>query len=210
MHPLAKKVAIQNKRLAEIGSTDELTGLANRRQGLVAAGRALASHQRNGRPATLVVIDIDQFKDINDRFGHPAGDQVLRDVAILLSQRSRVTDTPAGYGGDEFLLVLPDSDLSGATEMAQRIREHLAAASFNAVPGLRCTVSLGAAEAYWDMADVEGWIQQADAALFRAKAAGRDCLVCAPKFGPEFDGLASGRVVDTRLRDEGGPYRVSM
>jgi len=209
MHALVKKVAVQNTRLAEIGSTDELTGLANRRQGLVAAGRALASHQRNGRPATLVVIDIDRFKDINDRFGHPAGDQVLREVAMLLSQRSRETDTPARYGGDEFLLVLPDSDLSGATEMAQRIREHLAVATFNAAPGLRCTVSLGAAEAYWDMVDVEDWVQQADAALFRAKAGGRDCLVCAPKFGPEFDGLASGRIVETQLQDEVGPCRVS-
>jgi diguanylate cyclase len=209
MHTLTRKVTKQNTRLAQMSSTDELTGLANRRQGLIAIEHALAGHRRNRRPATIVVIDIDRFKDTNDRFGHPAGDQVLRDVATMLRQCSRTNDTPARYGGDEFLLVLPDSDLSGATRITQRIREHLAAATFEAAPGLRCTVSFGAAEAYSDMADVEDWMQQADAALYRAKATGRDCLVCAPKIGPEFDALAHGCTVDTRFRDKPWRRRVS-
>ena len=209
MYMLTRKVAKQNTRLAQISSTDELTGLANRRQGVVAAELALAGHRRTRRPAALVVIDIDRFKDTNDRFGHPAGDQVLRDVATMLRQCSRTTDTPARYGGDEFLLVLPDSNLSGATKMTQRIRELLAAATFDAAPGLRCTVSFGAAEAYSDMADVEDWIQQADAALYRAKATGRDCLVCAPKIGPEFDAVEHGCAVDTRFRDKPWRRRVA-
>jgi len=209
MYMLTRKVAKQNARLAQISSTDELTGLSNRRQGVVAAEHALAGHRRTRRPAALVVIDIDRFKDTNDRFGHPAGDQVLREVATMLRQCSRTTDTPARYGGDEFLLVLPDSDLSGATKMTQRIREHLAAATFDAAPGLRCTVSFGAAEAYSDMADVEDWIQQADAALYRAKATGRDCLVCAPKIGPEFDAVEHGCAVDTRFRDKPWRRRVA-
>jgi diguanylate cyclase len=204
MHTLTTKVAKQNSRLTQMSSTDELTGLANRRQGLVAAEFALAGHRRSGRPAAIIVIDIDRFKETNDRFGHPAGDRVLRDVAIMLRQCSRATDTPARYGGDEFLLVLPDSDLLAATRMTQRIREALAAA-----PGPRCTVSFGAAEAYSDMADVEDWIQQADAALYRAKATGRDCLACAPKPGPEFDALAHGCAVDTRHRDKPWRRRVS-
>ncbi len=196
MHDLTNKVAEQNTRLVRISTTDELTGLANRRQGLVAAERALAGHRRTGRPAALIVIDIDGFKQINDRFGHPAGDQVLRELATMLRHCSRVTDTPARYGGDEFLLVLPESDLAGAAMMAQRIREHLAAKEFAAAPGLRCTASLGAAQAYLDMVDVEDWIQQADAALYRAKANGRDCMVCAPTIGPEFHGTSAGDTAD--------------
>ena len=206
MYALANKVAKQNRQLAQLSYTDELTGLANRRQGFAAAEHALASHRRNGRPAVLVVIDIDRFKDANDRYGHPAGDQVLRDLATMLRQCSRATDTPARYAGDEFLLVLPDTDLQGATELAQRIREHLAAATFEQVPGLRCTVSLGAAEAYGDMADVEDWIQQADAALYLAKANGRDCLVSAPRIDsacrPDLDGLAHERADDAPYKEK--------
>jgi diguanylate cyclase len=181
MHGLANKVTQQNRWLVQISSTDELTGLSNRRQGLIAAEQALAHHRRHGAAAVLVVLDIDRFKEVNDRFGHPAGDQVLRHVARTLRECSRVTDTPARYAGDEFLLVLPATNLDGAAEMIKRIRAHLAAATFDRAPGLRCTVSLGAAEVYSDMADVEDWIQQADAALYNAKAAGRDRLVCAPK-----------------------------
>jgi diguanylate cyclase len=181
MHMLANKVARQNRRLMEISQTDELTGLANRREGLAAATRELSRHRRNGGPAVLIVLDIDRFKEINDRYGHPAGDEILRAVALLLRKSSRATDTPARYAGDEFLLVLPETDLEGAAEMAKRIREQLAAASFERAPDYHCTVSLGAAEAHDEMADVEDWIQQADAALYRAKAAGRDRMVCAPR-----------------------------
>src|SRR5438309_90925 len=86
-----------------------------------------------------------RYEDPNDRYGHPAGDQILRDFAVMLRQCSRATDTPARYAGDEFLLVLPDTDLEGVAKMAMRIREQLAAAKFEQAPGLRSTVSLGAA-----------------------------------------------------------------
>jgi diguanylate cyclase len=205
MCALASKVVQQNRRLAQLSYTDELTGLPNRRQGFAAAEHALASHRRNGGPAVLVVIDIDRFKDANDRYGHPAGDQILRDFATMLRQCSRVTDTPARYAGDEFLLVLPDTDLQGAAQMAMRIREHVAAAKFEQAPGLRSTVSLGAAEAHGDMADVEDWIQQADAALYQAKANGRDRLVSAPRIGSEHrrdpDGVGA-RTADDALNTE--------
>lgn len=201
MYALANKVAQRNRWLAQLSSTDELTGLANRRQGFAAAEHALARHRRNGAPAVLVVLDIDRFKEANDRYGHPAGDQILRHVATMLRQCSRATDTPARYAGDEFLLVLPETDLQGAAEMAQRIREHLAGTVFEKAPGLRCTVSLGAAEVYGDMADVEDWIQQADTALYRAKATGRDRLVNAPRIGSvhrgDLDGPVHGRADDT-------------
>lgn len=180
MHRLARKVADQNRWLARVSSTDELTGLANRRQGLAAAGQALARFRRFGGSAVLIVLDIDHFKEINDRHGHPAGDRVLRHVAKTLLENTRVTDTVARYAGDEFLLVLPDTSLEGADELAKRIRARFVEA-FAPFPGVNCTVSLGAAEAYADMADVEDWIQQADTALYRAKEGGRDRLVTAPK-----------------------------
>ena len=180
MHGMSRKVARQNQWLTRISTTDELTGLANRRQGLAAAEQALARHRRQGGAAVLVVLDVDRFKHVNDRYGHPAGDQILRRVAATLRQCCRVTDTPARYAGDEFVLVLPDTTMQGAIEMTKRFRECLAAEVFEQAPGLHCTVSLGAAEAHAEMADVEDWIQQADAALYNAKTGGRDRLVSAP------------------------------
>lgn len=180
MHGMSRKVAQQNRWLIRISTTDELTGLANRRQGFSAAEQALARHRRHGGAAVLVVLDVDRFKQVNDRYGHPAGDQILRRVATTLRQCCRVTDTPARYAGDEFVLVLPDTTMQGAIEMTNRFRQCLAAEVFECAPGLRCTVSLGAAEAHAEMADVEDWVQQADAALYNAKTGGRDRLVSAP------------------------------
>jgi diguanylate cyclase len=180
MHRLGRRIADQNRWLAKVSTTDELTGLANRRQGLAAAAQALARFRRHGGHAVLMVVDIDRFKEINDRHGHPAGDLVLRHVAKVLVENIRTTDTAARYAGDEFLLVLPDTDLDGASEMARRIRGCFSEA-FAQVPGAKCSVSLGAAEVYEDMVDVEDWIQQADAALYRAKEGGRDRLVTAPR-----------------------------
>jgi diguanylate cyclase len=181
LHGLGQKVAQQNRWLAQVSATDELTGLANRRQGLFAAEQALAFQKRHGGAAVLLVLDIDHFKQVNDRYGHPAGDEVLRHVAHTLRACTRVTDTPARYAGDEFLLVLPATTLEGAAEIAKRIGGELAEAMFERAPGLQCTLSLGAAEAHVEMVDVEDWIQQADAALYRAKEAGRDRLVAAPR-----------------------------
>lgn len=182
-HGLATTVWRQNRWLSQLSSTDELTGLANRRQGMAAAEQALARHRRHGLAAVLVVLDIDRFKAVNDRYGHPVGDQILRQVAATLRRCTRITDTPARYAGDEFLLVLPETDLAGVKELARRIRAELGATIFERAPDLSCTVSLGAAEADRDMADVEDWIQKADAALYDAKATGRDRLVSAPTVG---------------------------
>lgn len=180
MYDLSRRIAQQNRWLTELSTTDELTGLANRRQGLAAATQAFARHLRTGGPAVLVAVDIDRFKLVNDRYGHPAGDEILRRVATTLRGCCRVTDTPARFAGDEFVLVLPDTNLEGAAELTRRFRECLAVEAFERAPGLRCTVSFGAAEAHREMADVEDWIQQADAALYNAKTSGRDRLVSAP------------------------------
>lgn len=177
-YSLASKLARQNRRLDELGRTDGLTGLANRRQCLALAEGELTRHHRSGRPAVLVILDIDRFKGINDRYGHPIGDEVLRTVATILRESCRKSDTVARYGGDEFLMILPDTDLSGAEEAARRVRARLECVAFKRAANLRCTVSLGAAEAS-AQADIDAWIQQADAALYRAKLAGRDRFVAA-------------------------------
>jgi len=178
-YALANKLAQQNRRLDELGRTDSLTGLANRRQGFELAQTELARYRRTGRPAVLVVLDIDRFKDINDRYGHLAGDEVICAVAETLRGSCRAVDVVARYGGDEFLLVFPETDLRGAGVAAKRIRRRLEMHAFENAPDLRCTLSFGAAEASVETTDVENWIRQADAALYGAKAAGRDCFFTA-------------------------------
>ncbi|MGE5090043.1 MAG: diguanylate cyclase [Candidatus Levyibacteriota bacterium] len=174
---LASELARANRRLDVLGRTDALTGLANRRQGFALAEVELQRFRRSGRPAVLVILDIDHFKNINDRYGHPAGDAVLRAIAEVLRAACRSTDVVARYGGDEFLLVLPELQLPAVEAIAGRIRHRLDAMIVDGAPDAHCTASLGAAEAMIDMSDVEDWVQQADAALYRAKAAGRDRFI---------------------------------
>ena len=176
-YALGRKLARQNQRLDALGRTDGLTGLANRRQGFAQAEKELARYHRTGRPAVLVILDIDRFKEINDRYGHPTGDDVLCAVAETLRECCRAVDVVARYGGDEFLLILPDTELPGAETAAGRIRSRLEARAFGRARGLRCTVSLGAAQANFETTNVDVWIQHADAALYRAKASGRNRFV---------------------------------
>ncbi|MEP7329423.1 MAG: diguanylate cyclase, partial [Betaproteobacteria bacterium] len=171
---LAMRVINQNKRLDELGRTDDLTGLANRRHGLAVAHAELARARETGRPVSLILLDIDHFKCISDAHGHVVGDEVLRGVAHALRGSRRGSDTPLRLGGDEFMLILPDTDLDGAEETAARIRTQIEGLSFARVPTLRCAVSLGAAQVTPRSEDVEGWIQRADLALYAAKARSRD------------------------------------
>ncbi|MCC7326780.1 MAG: diguanylate cyclase [Burkholderiales bacterium] len=178
-YALARKVGQQNRSLAEMGRTDSLTGLANRRKCLEVVQAEYARHSRAGRPATLLMLDVDRFKDINDRFGHPAGDEVLCGVAACLRRCCRSTDTAGRYGGDEFLLVLPETDLAGAQGVAARIRAELETLAFRRAPDLRSTVSIGAAQAQIGAGGVDAWVARADAAMYRAKGEGRDRFAAA-------------------------------
>ena len=157
--------------------TDELTGLANNRRFGEALQRELERAERFGHPLGLVMIDLDDFKEVNDTHGHLQGDAVLREVADVLRSHSRAVDEPARYGGEELAIVLPETDLAGTRLLAERIR---AAVAERAVPHvndgdpLHITASFGIASFPVDGTDRDGLIEAADSALYRAKRGGKN------------------------------------
>ncbi|WP_266168493.1 diguanylate cyclase [Dyella subtropica] len=185
-YALAQRVRQQNRQLDQLNRTDVLTGLCNRSHWLEAADNEWSRYQRNQRPAALIMLDIDGFKLINDRYGHAAGDQLLSDLARLLQRGLREMDTPGRLGGDEFGIVLPETDLERASAVAERIRL-LAENSQPQHSGQRIpwTVSLGVAAVDEGIQDVRAWMHQADLALYRAKSQGRNRVsVASGRGGP--------------------------
>ncbi|HZR37913.1 MAG TPA: diguanylate cyclase [Nevskia sp.] len=171
---LARRVRHQNKLLAELNRTDPLTGLLNRTHWEEQVVNELRRHQRLHRPAALLMLDIDSFKPINDAQGHPAGDEVIRGVAGIIGQCVRDIDIAGRYGGDEFGIVLPETDTPQACAVAERIRHSVQAAALGADGRLHCTVSIGLALVTPNMSGSRDWIDCADQALYRAKTQGRN------------------------------------
>jgi diguanylate cyclase (GGDEF)-like protein len=172
-------VALENARLHRIverqALVDGLTGLANRRHADEALASELARAERLGGPVGLILADVDDFKSVNDRFGHPTGDIVLRDLADALRESVREIDTAARWGGEEFALILPGTDLDGAAQVAERIRATLAEREILSVDGapLHVTASFGVA-ASTPTTTVQELVEAADGSLYRAKHAGKD------------------------------------
>jgi diguanylate cyclase (GGDEF)-like protein len=165
---------LRNLAIAELrAATDSLTGLPNKRAVTDTLKRMLAQASRTLTPMTLVLIDIDHFKDVNDRLGHPIGDQALASVGAALSSALRASDFGGRNGGEEFAVVLPDTDVHGAAATAEKIR--LAIANIE-LPGveLAMTASLGIATYPEHSTSAEGLERLADAALYTAKRAGRN------------------------------------
>ena len=163
-----------NTRLNALASTDYLTGIANRRHFYDIALRELARVAGGGGKASLIMFDLDHFKQINDRFGHGAGDSVINCVVNAVQETVRPMDLFGRFGGEEFLILLPDTSRAIALEVAERVRKK--------VEDMRCehdgrgiyvTVSVGVTE--WNgNADLETLIRRADHALYQAKASGRN------------------------------------
>jgi diguanylate cyclase (GGDEF)-like protein len=172
-------VALDNARLHRIverqALVDGLTGLANRRQCEEALATELARVDRFGGPLAVVVADLDWFKDVNDRYGHPAGDVVLREFANLLRETLRDVDLAGRWGGEEFLLILPGTDLGGGAQVAERIRVALAGRIVLSVDGtpIPVTASFGVA-ATPPATTASELFAAADAAMYEAKKAGRN------------------------------------
>ncbi|MFN4275287.1 MAG: diguanylate cyclase [Ferrovibrio sp.] len=164
------------ERLRRLANTDPLTGLLNRRAFLEAAGRELAVARRYGRKLALVVADIDHFKTVNDRYGHAAGDVAIREVASRLLQVARDTDLVARFGGEEFVVLLMESDIAAGTAYAERVRSMIMAARIpiDGARDIRLTISLGCTVLDAADRDVQDAIDRADGALYKAKSAGRN------------------------------------
>jgi diguanylate cyclase (GGDEF)-like protein len=178
------RTALENasvhKRLQREALTDGLTELPNRRHFEDALADEMARIERYGGCFAVVVADLDDFKQVNDRYGHLAGDDVLRAFAEVMRGNVRDIDTAARYGGEEFALLLPETDLEGAASVADRIRAEFAAREIATFPGavLNVTVSFGVA-AYPDSPTESALFAAADDALYRAKAGGKNQVVVA-------------------------------
>jgi len=158
-----------------LATTDGLTGLYNHHHALELAAAEWRRFQRYYRPLSVLLFDIDQFKLINDTLGHDAGDRAIAHIAGLVKEGKRPTDIAARIGGDEFILVLPETTIEEATAVAERLREKVADSRFGENGAeMAMTISIGAAEARLAMSGIDALIKCADEALYRAKARGRN------------------------------------
>ncbi len=168
-----------NELLKELSNTDPLTQLFNRRYMMEVLDKELQRTARKGSPLSLIIIDIDHFKKVNDLYGHQQGDVVLVNVSNLIKQHLRSYDVAARYGGEEFVAVLPETPLDEAIAVAERIRIAIQQLSFsNKIMTLKLTISLGVASFPMPGLDtVDDIIRVADEALYRAKAEGRNRVI---------------------------------
>lgn len=171
-----RELSLDVERLRRLSETDPLTGLLNRRAFLAAAERQIAYARRYGRNLAVVVADIDHFKQVNDSRGHAVGDTVIRDVAAQLQAAARDTDLVARFGGEEFVMLLMESDITAAVSYAERARLLIQGTRVKAEgqSDVTVTISLGCTVLDVDDRDVQDAIDRADGALYGAKAAGRN------------------------------------
>ncbi|PIU67461.1 MAG: hypothetical protein COS84_04590 [Armatimonadetes bacterium CG07_land_8_20_14_0_80_40_9] len=170
--------AIDNARLYELAITDELTNLYIYRYFRQRLDNEIKRSRRYFFPLALIILDIDHFKRVNDTYGHQCGDFVLKELAKIIKEEVREVDISCRYGGEEFTVILPETDLEGASTLAERLRESVEEHSFLFKKQLlKITISLGVAELSPSLSGIEELINLADIALYQAKEGGRNKVV---------------------------------
>ncbi len=171
---LEQRVSERTRELELLASQDPLTGLCNRRELTRRLGMELSRAQRYSHPMSVLMLDIDDFKALNDRHGHQAGDVVLREVAALLASEGRITDITGRYGGEEFVIIMPETSEEEAANFARRLLEQIRGQAITvAGEPLSVTCSIGVASALSND-DQDQLLNRADQAMYQAKAAGKD------------------------------------
>ena len=175
-----KQLELANKELERLSITDALTGFYNRRHLAELLENEIGRARRYDLELTCMMVDLDDFKKINDTYGHPFGDKVLQTIAGLILHNIRDTDFPFRYGGDEFFVLLPHTDIEQASALATRITGDIKSHAFEPVAGrtVHQNISIGLASfSTGEMASKEELIDRVDIALYRAKEAGRDTII---------------------------------
>jgi len=173
----SKALEEANMRLTYYATTDTLTGLLNRRQFFELSEHEISRSQRNNAPLTVLMLDIDYFKRVNDAYGHAAGDEVLINVANIIKQSMRGQDIPARIGGEEFCILLPETSLNSGVELAERIRINVSKEKikFGEV-GVSISLSAGVSQLYEGETKINDAQMRADGALYKSKNSGRNCV----------------------------------
>jgi diguanylate cyclase (GGDEF)-like protein len=192
---LRTELVRHTQELERLATTDDLTGLWNRRHFLALAEDERLRHVRERRPLTLLIFDIDLFKQVNDRFGHDAGDAVIRHVADICRNELGGSGILARVGGEEFVLLLPETTGGQALAFADEIRQRLEATPFE-IDGahVRVTISIGVSEADPEIDNIGTLMKRADQALYQAKRDGRNCVRYVPSASLRTEAPAAGPI----------------
>jgi diguanylate cyclase (GGDEF)-like protein len=179
----AARLKLERDALSADASLDPLTKLPNRRALAAELEREHALARRGRPPFSVLLLDVDHFKRVNDERGHAAGDFALEEIARRLRHRARTSDVVGRWGGEEFLIIAPDTNAAGAEALAEALRMAISEAPIAAGEGpVRVTASVGGAS--WERETVDELLARADRALYEAKSGGRDMVVLAPGLGP--------------------------
>jgi diguanylate cyclase (GGDEF)-like protein len=176
-----QEVQRSNEKLEHLASTDSLTGIGNRRQFIAQTHAEIARAKRSGTALSLLSLDLDHFKRINDRYGHPGGDSVLCEFAQKCLEAVRPYDAVARVGGEEFMVLLPGATLDAACAVGERLRSAISGDTFEVgiPPPVKITISIGVSEFGRDGDTLDAFLGVADQRLYRAKHAGRNCVIAA-------------------------------
>ncbi|MES0371666.1 MAG: diguanylate cyclase [Mariprofundaceae bacterium] len=182
---VVRDISVQVRLLEELkqrATTDPLTGISNRRHLVEVAEMEIERCERYEHPLSLLLLDIDDFKSVNDTYGHSVGDSVLRELGAVLKKHSRKLDVPARWGGEEFCLLIPETKTEGALELCNRLLEDIRGVHHN-IPELKdrvVTASIGLAAYHKGDADVDKFVTRADEAMYEAKNSGKNKVCLAP------------------------------